>query len=221
MRDDITFLISTYNRQASCQRLVDSLQGLGSIIVLNDGCRYNINGCNQYFKDIHGGKVGYWQTVNILFKLRGSSKYYFMLPDDFLPKPDMIRESIKLWIEIEDSKKICLSLGEPRIGKSCWTGFMPIDSGNVYLTQWMDMCFMCENMFFNRLGIIREIRFNLMGKKNISSGVGAYISRKLYKNGFNLYQVKESLITIQPEHYISQMHNVNNRTDSIASRQRK
>jgi hypothetical protein len=36
--------------------------------------------------------------------------------------------------------------------------------------------------------------------------VGAYISRKLMKNGFNMYQVKEPIVIMTEEHEISQMH---------------
>ena len=211
---DIVFLITTYNREESCQRLVDSLQGQGDIIVLNDGCDYIISGCNQYFLSAHNGKQYYWATVNWLFNLKGKHRYYFMLPDDFLPTPDMVNEAISIWNLIKDPRKICLNLYADRIGVSCWTHVKPIDKGNYYHTQWMDMCFMCEERFFNILGMIPMTFFGQ------SSGVGAYISNFLHKRSYNLYQVKESLVTIQPSHWISQMYNKNQKDDNSRCRKR-
>jgi hypothetical protein len=200
----VAFLITTYNRPRSCQRLVDALQGQGQIVVLNDGCDYKINGCKQVFQP-HYGKQRYWVTVNNLFHHRPKADYYFMLPDDFLPKENMIQNAINVWESIQDTQKICLSLGEPR-PIACWTRFAPEDKGFVILSQWMDMCFMCENRFFTILHHIDEIHMNWNSGRVKSSGVGSQISRRLYAMGYNLYQVKESLVTIQPEHYMSQMH---------------
>jgi len=202
---DIVFLITTYNRQESCQRLVDTLQGYGDVCVLNDGCDYDIVGARQSKLREHLGRSGYWRTVNCLFKGRGRYRYYFMLPDDFLPVEDMVEKAIALWNNISDPKKICLNLYADRINIPCWTGFEQVDKGNVYLRQWVDMCFMCENKFFTELGGLIDTRNNWQTRG--SSGVGAMISRRLYRKGFNLYQVKESLVKIQEEHHKSQMHN--------------
>lgn len=198
---DIQFLINTFNRQESCQRLVDSLQGLGDILVLNDGCTYEIKGCKQVFKRIHGGRYGYWNTVNTLFSFRTKHKYYIMLPDDFLMDKEQVNKAVETWDGIKDKKKICLSLGEPRTDTTCWTAFKAKRVGQVWLTQWVDMCFLCEELFFTALG-----RIDGPLKRGQSSGVGSYISRKLNREHYNLYQVKESLITIQQEHYISKMY---------------
>jgi hypothetical protein len=203
---DIVFLITTYNRQESCQRLVDALQGQGDILVVNDGCDYVINGCRQHFLSQHNGKTYYWMTVYTLFALRGQYKYYFMLPDDFMPQPDLVETALRLWAEINDPQKICLNLFADRIGVSCWTNFIQKDMGDVWLSQWVDMCFLCEERFFGMVNM-REVRSSFAGSKALSSGVGAMISRHLYRKGLNLYQVKESLVIPQPEHSISQMHN--------------
>jgi glycosyltransferase involved in cell wall biosynthesis len=202
----VAFLITTYNRQESCQRLVDALQGQGEIVVLNDGCGYRINGCTQVFQPSHYGKQRYWMTVNNLFHHRPKADYYFMLPDDFLPKEDMVIEAINIWQGIQDPQKICLNLATDRMGCACWTKFEPQDMGNVWLTQWVDMCFLCEERFFTTIHHINEIRMNWNSGRVKSSGVGSQISRRLYSIGYNLYQVKESLVVMQPEHYMSQMH---------------
>ena len=202
---DIGFLITTYNRQESCQRVVDALQGKGDILVFNDGCDYDISGARQAKRSSHFGKNGYWMTVNQLFSLRDTHRYYIMLPDDWMPLDDMVEKAINLWESIRDDNKICLNLLYPAIkGLTNWTGFPAKDKGLVYQTQWVDMCFLCEDSFFDAVEKIPRL------KPKKSSGVGRYISEKLDRDGYNLYQVKEELFTQQKEHNISQMHNEKN-----------
>ena len=198
---DVAFLINTHNRQESCQRLVDSLNTQGEVIVLNDGCEYNISGATQKIRKMHFGKRGYWCTVNQLFGMRGKHQYYFMLPDDFLPADNMVERAIEIWKQLD--KPVCLNLYADRIGLKCWTNFPPKDMGIAWKTQWVDMCFMSKEGFFARLGKIPPINLNWTAKPNLSSGVGAYISRKLHKHKCNLYMVKESLVIPQQEHYMS------------------
>jgi hypothetical protein len=199
---DIEFLVTTYNRQRSCQALVDSLQGCGDVVVLNDGCDYLIHGCKQYFLSSHNGKRFYWETVKILFSLRGQHQYYIMLPDDFLFSRELAEEAIRMWNGIDDPQKICLNLYADRMGLNCWTSFQPVDMGEYYRTGWVDMCFLCEERFFNIIHI-SEIHSN---RNNRSSGVGAQISCFLFQRDYHFYQVKNSLIILQPEHNSSQMY---------------
>lgn len=203
----IGFLITTYNRQESCQRLVDSLQGIGDITVVHDGTNYEIEGAVNINPRAHLGKEGYWRLVNLLFRNRGSHKYYFMIPDDFAICELQIRNAIEIWERIKDPQKICLNLFADRIGKTCWTQFIPRDKGEVWQTGWVDMCFLCEEIFFNELGIIPPIALNWRERPWMSSGVGAYISRRLFKRGRHFYQVKDSLVTPQEAHGMSEMKN--------------
>lgn len=196
---DITFLITTYNRRESCQRLVDSLQGLGDVVVLGDNVDYTISGCKFVNSPQHYGKSGYWFTVKRLFLMRGKHQYYMMLPDDFIINVTQVTEAIRIWESIEDPQKICLNLFMDRRGVRCWTNFFPIDRGVVWQTGWVDMCFLCEESFFRNI----KLRFK---RCNGGSGVGAQISRQLFNKKFHFYQVKESLVTPQNEHGISQMH---------------
>jgi len=212
---DIIFLITTYNRQESCQRLVDLLQGIGDILVLNDGCDYEIKGCRQVFQKQHYGRLHYFATVNNLFSLRGRHSYYIMLPDDFLMDKEQVEEAIRLWQTIVDGRKICLNLFADRMGMSCWTGFKPIIRYDLWLTQWVDMCFLCQERFFTELGIINESRFR-GGLNKKSSGVGSYISSRFYHKRLNLYQVRKSLVTPQETHFLkSQMQNHDNYSDGV------
>lgn len=216
----VAFLITTYNRQESCQRLVDSLQCMGDIVVLSDGCSYDITGCRHIKSPVHRGKQGYMDTVVQLWNGRPMADYYFMLPDDFGVEPEIVQKSLRLWHGIKDSRKICLNLYADRIGLKCWTNFLPVDKGNVWQTQWMDMCFMAENEFF-RFVLTSYVKHRptkmSMGH---SSGTGAYISRLLNRSSYHLYQVKESLVYPTEEHSKSQMHN-DNSTHSINTYQGK
>ena len=213
MTNDVCFLITTYNRHQSCQRLVNALQGLGSdVVVFNDGSDYTIKGCRQSRYTYHRGKAGYWKTVKSLFNIRGHHKYFIMLPDDFLPAEGMVEEALRLWrdIKAKDSRAICLNLYADRQGVACWTRFKPQDKGEYWLTQWVDMCFLAEDEFFTHVknigGLVPRI-----ARQGVGSGVGAYISRGLMKMGLNMYQVKKSLVVEQPEHGVSQMHDPLNR----------
>ena len=201
---DIAFLITTYNRKESCQRLVDSLQGLGEAVVALDGTDYSISGAINLNPRIHLGKAGYWKLVNMLYRNRPIAKYYIMIPDDFTICKLQIAKAIEIWESIQDPKKICLNLLINRAGVPCWTLFKPVDKGSVWLSQWVDMCFICDNRFFNAIGAIPDLHRSNSTKG--SSGVGAYISRHLKKTGFNMYQVKEELATQTEAHQTSQMH---------------
>jgi hypothetical protein len=205
---DIGFLITTYNRQESCQRLVDSLQGIGDIVVVHDGTNYTISGATNINPNQHLGKQGYWRLINLLFRNRYLNKYYLMIPDDFMICDSQIANAIEIWESIKDPQKICLNLFADRIGKSCWTLFKPRDKGEVWQTGWVDMCFICEERFFDELGTIPPIHLNWKNRPSMSSGVGAHISHHLYKKGLHFYQVKDSLVTPQEEHSKSQMNPV-------------
>lgn len=204
---DIGFLITTYNRQESCQRLVYSLQGLGDIVVVHDGTNYEIEGATNFNPRTHLGKEGYWRLVNLLFRNRYLNKYFLMIPDDFMICDSQIANAVEIWEGIEDRQKICLNLFADRIGQTCWTQFKPRDKGEVWQTGWVDMCFLCEERFFEELGTIQPIALNWKERPWMSSGVGAYISRTLYQKGLHFYQVKDSLVTPQQEHYKSEMKN--------------
>jgi hypothetical protein len=207
---DITFLITTYNRRESCQRLVDSLQGLGNIVVVGDKVDYIITGCKFINLPIHYGRTGYLRVVEALWGNRGKADYYFMLPDDFMLMPDATRLGLRLWHEINDPQKICLNLYADRIGMKCWTNFKPADCGSIWQTQWVDMCFLAEEKFFKIFFYSNRHTARGSIATATGSGVGALISRRFHYSKFSLYQVKESLVYPQEEHAISQMHNNEN-----------
>ena len=211
----LAFLVTTYNRERSCKKLVKELTKYGDVYLRSDGSMYEINDswCSKhpvfFAHQEHLGKKYYSETVNNLFSMpQKKYDYYFMIGDDLMPVKDFTKQAIKTWKGIKDERKICLTtyLEESRIGKACWTGFNPIEYKDFYLTQWTDMIFMCESKFFEVLGKIPYQKLNWSRRPELSSGVGSHISRHLYKKGWNMYQVKSSLFTVQPEAKHSQMN---------------
>jgi hypothetical protein len=217
MEGNIVFLITTFNRPDSCRKLVDSISAYGDIYILDDGSSevYNIDsGLLKehrifFIRQGHGGKQSYWKTVNTLFnRVPKKYKYYFMIPDDFLPVDNMVEKTIKTWGEITDQDKICLTtyVSEGRLGKRNWTSFDSVEYDSYRKTQWVDMCFMCDRRFFDVVGIIPRIDYNWRDYPEKSSGVGSYISRLLHKKGLSMYQTKTSLFIPQKEAFDSKMN---------------
>ena len=214
---DIAFLITTRNRRDSCQRLVDAISAYGDVFIINDGCSYVIRGSRQLIRHEYYGKRLYWKTVNQLFSFRTPHKYYMMLPDDFMPLEGMVEKAISIWESIRDKDKICLNLSPDRIGTSCWTSVIPVDKGNVFKTGWVDMCFLCEDRFFEVLGDLPQTTISE------SSGVGSYISKFFIRHPtekYTIYHSKEMLVIPQEEHYTnSQMqHEIRRNSNSKGKR---
>jgi hypothetical protein len=136
--------------------------------------------------------------------------YYFFMPDDLMPVNDFHLKAIETWNKIKDTRKICLNLylEKSRYMKACWTAFMPRDIGSSYITNWVDMCFMCEQKLFVHLNYeIPEPKLDWKLMPDLSSGVGMYISKFLVlRKGLHMYQVKSSLFISAPESSDSQMH---------------
>lgn len=210
----IAYLITTYNRSEACQRLVDSIYGNGDIFIINDGSKgyrwvkdYDV--C--YYKNKKNlGKQGFHKTVTNLWQMAGFDyEFYFSIQDDFLPVENFQMRAIKTWMQIPDHRKMCLNIlvDKSRLNKTIWTDFPAIEYPNFRRTGWVDMHFMADSSFFEFFGCrIPETR-EVWEDKTLSSGVGRYISRKLYKAGYTMYQTKTSLLVPQPEAFQSQMNN--------------
>jgi hypothetical protein len=91
--------------------------------------------------------------------------------------------------------------------KSCWTDFQPVMKGDVILTNWTDMLFICQTEFFKALNYsIPKVERDWYLNKELGSGVGAYISRKLYNDKFTIYQTAKSLLIPMDEAHNSVMN---------------
>jgi glycosyltransferase involved in cell wall biosynthesis len=213
----IAFLIPTYNRPGSLLQIVKKIHKLGDVYIVDDCGDANLSNLLQYGVKLfrnkeHNGKEKFYLTVNSLINetLDFTYDYYIFMPDDLIPVDGFLSKAIELWKGIKDNRKICLNLylEKSRIGKACWTNFLPQDKGNVTLTNWVDMCFLCEYKMLKSLHYrIPEPKIDWLINQTMSSGVGRYISKFLvWRMHLTMYQVKSSLFVSAPESYKSQMH---------------
>ena len=191
--------ITTYKRPKELQSLVDQLKNYDVDIIIwdDDPQAERLENINHNTFPVHYGKKLLWQKFKQIFEVCQYKKYdyYFFLPDDVVLNNNFISEAINTWKSIDDDKKICLSLlVDQRIKKANWTGIDPIDKGNVILTQWNDLCFLCEKKFFQSFKLT-EIELTRWQKNPLlGSGVGSQISWKLLDLGFNMYNIKNKII---------------------------
>lgn len=211
MKNNILFVITTYNRPETLIYILDILYNLGDIIIFNDGSNLEYHGIERfngliYVKsNINHGKSCYYNVINHVFStIKGLKKYdyYMFLPDDFDPVDGFLEKSIEIWKSIQDNKKICLNLYQDkgRFMTGSWTGFDPVIYDAYLKTQWVDMCFLCEYKFFEVL----DWKVEQPSSRVLSSGVGKNISIRLSIN-YSLYQVKFSMFTCLPDGRKSKM----------------
>jgi len=201
----INVLITTYQRPEMLESLIAKLQGPDVYFtIVNDGSPYsflpNID-CNYIELGKNHGKKEYWKVVNYAFENRVDADYYVMLPDDAGVDKDFVARAIEHWNHLnKDWNPICLNLlvDKSRKGKPCWTGFKPIwvDVLRIkyWITQWVDMCFICDGQFFEEIPSLSPIYITDEQMKTRGSGVGAQISKRLHEKGYNLWQLDETLV---------------------------
>jgi FkbM family methyltransferase len=216
----VLVLITTYNRPDLLVRLLNDIRENSEdfdleLLIYNDGssCDYQVvlNFLRKHFRNKfhyialseNGGKQGYWVLIDKLYKhcLRLKFDYAIQLPDDVSLVPGFFSRSINIYDKIDDDKKICLDiLSSPgRVGKSEWTNQVVTTHhiGNIIIfkTGWVDMCFICTRKYFETLHFtINPVNNRWVNKLNNSSGVGKQISTRLVKDGYSIYQVKNSLV---------------------------
>lgn len=200
---DVLINICSYNRLEMLQNLIDEFEEF-DVIVWDDKSDftkddlgtsiYSNHSFNQF--NVNFGKKLAWQKFKFIFeacKLK-DYKYYFFLPDDCKPCKNFIEKSIELWERIKDNKKICLSWASAdRLKEPNWTPHYPVDKGEVILSQWNDLQFMCEKKFFQEVKIKEVDPKRWEQDATLGSGVGSMISNQLCKN-FHLYHAKEEML---------------------------
>lgn len=212
-------LITTYNRPRLLLRLLSQIdrQREDTVLVVDDGTpqeiefeQYERIKVLYYRRDYNKGKKKYYQTVTEGFQQLRQIRFddFWMLPDDVMISDNFFERSLELWDRIADPQKICLSTGHTfgRHLRGCWTNQKPVVMDDVVFTQWNDLC------FYSKRQLLEEIFFETSvthdrwaGNEELGSGVGADISRRLFKKGFNMYHVMESLVTF--DNVPSQMFN--------------
>jgi FkbM family methyltransferase len=219
----IRLLITTYNRIDKLTRLLTQLgESLGRFAVAtgviprtvvdvwNDGGqKVEVRSfpnliCHYHEETQNNGKQGYWRLIAKAYQnlLGKQFDYFIQLPDDVEINEDFLNESITQWSLISDKCKISLNLllDKARVGRLNWTNHIPTIQSfrgtHVFLTQWNDLCFICDERFFKALQYtIHPIPLKRwQNNPNLSSGVGQQISRRLFAQKFHMYQVRTSLV---------------------------
>ncbi|MFW6100150.1 MAG: glycosyltransferase family 2 protein [Bacteroidota bacterium] len=149
------------------------------------------------------GKSGHWKTVNRILEFLKARDFDYVvyLQDDLDPIPTFLRSLIDQYEAIDDPDKVCLNyvLEESRNGVQCWTPGQPervnYNGYDLWKVGWVELHFIANRKFFEALDWKVEKPRRPFGKdkSKLSSGVGDYISHKLYDQGLGMYQVTKSL----------------------------
>lgn len=206
---DFCVIITSYNREEKLKSLLNQIseyKNFRIFVSVFDDSSFPANDISEFnvFKVTYvknNGKKKFWKIISDTYKLckNINSKYYIYLQDDVVLKENFFQEAVRLYEKIEDPKKISLNtlILENQRGKPKWTNFDPEEYDEYYKTQWTELFFICERKFFEVLNFsvnsIPSERWD--SDPNLSSGVGDQISTRLYKMGWNQYQVKNSLVT--------------------------
>jgi len=190
--------VTTYKRRRLLKRLLKQLNEFDVDVQVwdDDPKGTKIEGV-KYTKFLinHGKKLLWLKFKQIFEQLKKTNyDYYFFIPDDVTLNKNFISKTITTWQSINDENKICISLLiDERIKTTNWTT-EPRIQDKVILTQWCDLCFLCEKKFIDLVEIepVEPERWDI--NPNLGSGVGKNISWFFYNKGYNLYNMKEKLI---------------------------
>ena len=145
-------------REAISQRAVRRLKKEHDIIVFDDNSDFppvvKSNVVFHRFEKNYGKKEA-WMKFNYIFENVSREYYYYIvLSDDSKLVDNFVERAIETWESINDDMKICLSFSSiERTKQPCFTGVKSIDKGNVILTQWTDLTFICTKQFIKKINI--------------------------------------------------------------------
>ncbi len=246
----IKVLITTYNRPDLLLNLLQNIKSEDkfdsvSLMIINDCSTEDYSEVQKYLDvfwfdrydyyltEKNYGKKDYWQLVNFAYGILQKQQfdYLIQLPDDITLVTDFFTQAINSYNAIPDRKIGCLNIlnDYSRNGKSIWTGVKVQDlnfSGLDFMrTGWVDMCFISTRNYLRALQYkINQINHSWSANKNLSSGVGMQISKRLVQLGLRIYQVKKSLVihddhpsVMHPEHRKEVQLLTNHNTDKITA----
>jgi hypothetical protein len=207
--------ITTRNRPRALRRLVDQIHERAADVVLPHIYVYDDASARKHkidetvwdchytrFADNHGRDY-YWAIIDRIFKdaKRSQWDYLFLLPDDVTLSKNFFTEALLLWTKA-GARAACLSFNtDQRIESTNWIGVRPIEKGPLILTQWTDLCFMCDHLMMDELDWTVHPTHRWMSE---SSGVGSQITRRMFVLGFEMYHSKHPLV--HHGDHPSQMH---------------
>lgn len=195
------------------------------LLIINDHSMEDYSEVEKYLADkfkgryeylvnpVNYGKKMYWKTINTGFLRLADHKfdYFFQIADDMRLVKSFFLKAIKAWSIIPDKKKACLniSIDYSRLMTPFWTSYHPhavsFDGHDFIKTGWTDMCLVSSGTYLEALNfMISPVDPRWSGNKELSSGVGMQISRRLISMGYTIYSLKKSLV-ISDDHP-SMMH---------------
>jgi hypothetical protein len=204
--------INTYKRDKMLNRLLSQIEENSgkhniSYLVVGDGYFPNIstnidqNKVNICDYPENCGKQNYWKLINYgMQQIKGQIKnidYVIKIDDDMEVVEDFVDRAIFIWRSIPaQTNKIAMDIlsikkqrGRTLLGDKCY----PVchdRSSRVFKTGWIDMNFICTNLFFTALNF--SIPFTKSNKN--SSCVGIKITRILNKLGYTFWQSATPLL---------------------------
>ncbi len=205
-------IITTYNRPGMLRRVIRDIERLSDDDVLPEihvyddasDAKYHTSeaasGCTYTRMLAHHGRLHYWDLVNLAFQ---EAKYcdwdcLLMVPDDITLADKFFDKAFHYWNILNnlDGDLACLSFNsDQRILAPQWTNVEPFKLeaalGGIVMTQWMDMCFLCDRRMMEALDYsVQKIKVTWAG----SSGVGAQLSKRLFVKGMTMYHTPEALV---------------------------
>lgn len=216
----IAIFITTYNRPEMLADLLGDIRkesrGLDiHLVIINDHSPADYRPVEQYLEEhfkgryrylvnpVNQGKKNYWKTVDKGYNLIADIRYdyFFQIADDMRLVAGFFRKAMRAWDIISDKRKACLniSVDYSRLMRPFWTSYHPhpVSFGNhEYIrTGWTDLCLVSAGEYLDALNYtVSPVDPRWSGNKELSSGVGMQISRRLIGSGFSIYSLKRSLV---------------------------
>lgn len=219
---DLLVALTTYNRPASCARVLAALPGLFAgagrplrvhVLVLEDAGGAGYDEIRRAAAARLGerltwlsararlGKQGYWKAYQTVFLAARMLRpaHALWLQDDLEFAPTLLRDCYTRWEALaRDAHRRVLYLfasgdDEP---EGRWIRFRRHEaSQGVRLTQWFDLqAFFVDRRFFELLRYrMIPVSARRWAKKPYSSGVGEQLTRRLFRRA-NVYQALPSLV---------------------------
>lgn len=198
--------VFSYQREQMLNQVLKELKG-EVVTILDDGSDFIINHPNVIrFK--HGGKAKFWEKWFFAFKLaEGTDDDFFMfMPSDYSEiNLDKIKE---IHNNYKDKPYVYNIVNDGR--EMCWNNIRPIikdrDTIQLFFT---DCGFFCNRLALEAIEFqMKEIDKNrFIKRKDISSGVGQYLTYAFNRARVKMYKPKSSLAfhgdhesTMHPEH---------------------
>lgn len=189
----IMIFIFSYNRKKMLSELLSELGNRNDIYVIDDGSSFKLDGIN-WISMQHGGKEGFWKNWDKaldVFK-KSNDEFALFLQDD-LTDIDMV--SIKKYHEMfKDKPYVFNACTDAR--KNCWARRKPVSiSDDLEKIGFVDCIFFANRAAFEKIGYYMfPVSKEWFRKKNISSGVGAQLTKRFTRMNIPIYRRKKSLV---------------------------